>query len=179
MVLPRALTTERLRLEATVPAHADGIWKATEVSLNELRPWMPWAADASRENSVGFTTLAEQRWAAALEWSFTIFHDDQIVGCISVIRYQPAREMAELGYWVRSDVGGRGYATEAGAALVRFGFDDLGLHRLEIHCGKENLPSIRVAEKLGFAREGEMRQAHRGAEGWYDSYLYARLATDR
>jgi len=73
---------------------------------------------------------------------------------------------------------GRGYATEAGTAVVAFGFDALGLYRLELRAGVENPASQRVAEKIGFRREGTLRRGCPLADGAYDGFLYGLLATD-
>lgn len=62
----------------------------------------------------------------------------------------------ELGWWVWKDHWGKGYATEAGAALVRYGFEMLGLERLVAVIEPGNSASIRVAEKIGMRFERRM-----------------------
>lgn len=179
MALSRTLTTDRLRLESTYPEHSEALWKAIETSLDELRVWMPWAADTSLEATLTYASLVHRRWAAGLEWSFTMFEDESAVGAISLMRYAPERKTAEMGYWIRSDRAGQGLVTEAGAALCRFGFDELHLNRIEIMVAVDNHPSIKVAMKLGFTREGVMRQASLGGDRtWQDLYLYSLLASD-
>ena len=69
--------------------------------------------------------------------------------------------------------------TEAATAIVTFGFEQLHLHRIELHAGLRNFASIRVAEKLGFQRAGALRDGSRGASGWYDCYVYDLLENDR
>jgi RimJ/RimL family protein N-acetyltransferase len=66
--------------------------------------------------------------------------------------------MANLGYWVRTSAAGRGVATNATRAAARFGFEQLGLRRIEIVAAVDNIPSQRVAEKAGAVREGILRQ---------------------
>ena len=61
---------------------------------------------------------------------------------------------AELGYTVNPDYWNQGIATEAGSALIRYGFEELNLKRIECTCFKENLQSKRVCEKLLFRYEG-------------------------
>ena len=178
MSLPRRVEALRLRLDATVEDFAEPIWKAKESSLEELRPWMSWAEE-DLEGIVIFTRRCQQQWSAGLEWNFTILDpEDEVIGCASIFGYVPRYRKAEVGYWIRSDRTGNGFAAEAVSALVGFGFEHIGLHRIELHCGISNDRSIRVAEKLGFEREGTMRHALRTASDWYDAYLYALLATD-
>jgi ribosomal-protein-alanine N-acetyltransferase len=86
-----------------------------------------------------------------------------------------AHRSAKLGYAVRFDRWGRGYATEAAGALLRFGFSNLGLHRVTAACGPDNGASIRVLEKLGCTYEGRMRDHVFTNGAWRDSLLYSLL----
>ena len=83
---------------------------------------------------------------------------------------------AETGFWVRRSAGGRGYATEATNALVRYAFEVLDFRRLGISHSAGNLASRRVIEKLGFVPEGIQRQANLLPGGRVaDRHLYARF----
>lgn len=72
-------------------------------------------------------------------------------------------------YW------GRGLIPEAARALLAFGFDQLGLHRIIIDCEPENTPSIRVAEKLGMRREAHFVENAWMKGRWTDSVIFALL----
>jgi ribosomal-protein-serine acetyltransferase len=174
----RRRETERLTLSPVDPGLADGIWAATEASLAELRPWMVWAAASTEETTRTFTEEAAREWEDGTAYQFAILDDEGVAGAIGVDVPVPIRRMGEVGYWIRTDRTGRGYATEAGRELVRFGFEDLLLYRLELRAGLQNAASRRVAEKLGFRREGRMRRGCLGSQGGYDCYLYGLLATD-
>lgn len=79
----------------------------------------------------------------------------------------------ELGWVFDRAHWGRGYATEATRVLLRFAFDDLGLHRVAATCHPDNAASARVLEKAGLTFEGRMRGHMRVRDGWRDSLLYA------
>lgn len=64
----------------------------------------------------------------------------------------------EIGYWLRSGEGGRGYVTEWVERLVRLAFGPLLARRVEIRCDDHNERSVRVAERTGFTLEGVLRQ---------------------
>jgi RimJ/RimL family protein N-acetyltransferase len=83
-----------------------------------------------------------------------------------------------LGYWLATTFTGRGLTTEAASAVVALGFEELSLHRIQLHAGTKNGASQRVAEKLGFKKMGMVREACRGADGFYDCYVYDLLSTD-
>jgi ribosomal-protein-alanine N-acetyltransferase len=82
----------------------------------------------------------------------------------------------ELGYVFDRDVWSRGYATEAGRLLLRFGFESLRLRRIAAACRPENVASARVLEKIGMRYEGTLR-SHMFLRGtWRDSLLYAAIS---
>ena len=178
MIERQPLLTERLLLEPVMPEHVPAMWAATERSLAELRPWMPWARQASEANSRGFAARAADDWAAGRDYVFAVMLNGEYIGGCGLHSYR-LEGIGELGYWIRTDQAGKGYTTEAAGALVALAFEAVGLYRLELRAGVENRASQRVAEKLGFTREGTMRKGcPSGAEGGYDCHLYGLLATD-
>jgi ribosomal-protein-alanine N-acetyltransferase len=82
---------------------------------------------------------------------------------------------AEVGYAIRRDHWGRGFATEATGVLVDFGFGELALHRVQGACGPDNEASRRVMERLGFRYEGRLRHHVFTNGDWRDSLLFAVL----
>jgi ribosomal-protein-serine acetyltransferase len=176
---PRApRPTKRLVLEPIAKLLAKEVWEAAQVSLAELRPWMSWAASSTLEETESFASKAEVQWASGAAFHFSILEKGSVIGGISIEVRGPVERIGELGYWIRSDRCGRGFATEAAKSLVDFAFERIGLHRLELRAGVSNPASQCVAEKVGFQREGTLREGSRGAESTYDSYLYGLLASD-
>jgi ribosomal-protein-serine acetyltransferase len=174
----RTLVTGRLRLEPVSEGHTDSMWAATEASLPQLTPWLSWTKDASRESSRWFAEYSSAEWDAGREFDFAILEEGDVVGTIGLRRNHPVTPNAELGYWCRTDRAGRGLVTEAGRAVVTFGFEAVGLHRITLMAGLENLASQRVAEKLGFRREGALREVAWSATEPYDCYVYGLIVTD-
>jgi ribosomal-protein-alanine N-acetyltransferase len=88
-------------------------------------------------------------------YSFVIWKGDALIGQITMggVIYGAMRG-AHIGYWIDCDHANRGFTTQAVGILTRFGFDQLGLHRIEINLRPENAPSRRVAEKAGYILEG-------------------------
>lgn len=90
-----------------------------------------------------------------------------------------APETHEIGWALHRDHQGKGYATEAGRALLAHAFGPLNAHRVIATCQPENPASWRVAEKLGLRREGHFRECLYRAPGiWWDEYFYAVLAQE-
>jgi ribosomal-protein-alanine N-acetyltransferase len=88
-------------------------------------------------------------------YSFVIWKGSDLIGQITMggVIYGAMRG-AHIGYWIDRDHANRGFTTQAVEILTRFGFDQLGLHRIEINLRPENAPSRRVAEKAGYILEG-------------------------
>ena len=85
---------------------------------------------------------------------------------------------AELGYWIGVPYWNRGYATEAAAELIRCGFEDLDLNRIQALHMHSNPASGRVLEKLGMQREGLLRQAVLRFNQFHDYVMLAILAEE-
>ena len=99
----------------------------------------------------------------------------RLIGACGMRRTRPGGPQANMGYVLRRDAWGQGYATEAARALAGFGFEALGLHRVFATCDVENHRSARVLEKVGMRREGTMLEHMWIRDRWRDSFLYAIL----
>jgi RimJ/RimL family protein N-acetyltransferase len=85
---------------------------------------------------------------------------------------------AEVGYVLHPAHHGHGYATEAVGALLRLGFEELGLHRIAARCDARNTPSTRVMERAGMRREAHLVQSEFIKNEWTDELIYAILRTE-
>jgi len=85
---------------------------------------------------------------------------------------------AALGYCFSKEVWGGGYATEAASAVVRFGFEQLNLHKIFAICDVENKGSARVLEKIGMRKEGHLLEDIKIKGQWRDSLLFSMLSTE-
>jgi [ribosomal protein S5]-alanine N-acetyltransferase len=87
-------------------------------------------------------------------------------------------KMGEIHYSLVPDYWGKGYATEVVKALIRFGFENLSLHRIQAGVATENVKSIKVLEKAGMIREGRRRKVLPIRGEWKDNYHYAIIEDD-
>jgi ribosomal-protein-alanine N-acetyltransferase len=98
-----------------------------------------------------------------------------LIGQVGLSRFfHPA--LASLGFGVRAEYWGRGYATEMAARMIAFGFDDLALHRISADAAIENEASIRVLKKIGMTYEGTARDCIWAQGRWWTESKYAILA---
>ena len=172
------LPTERLILRPTTGDLGPALVDAKDASLSELRHWMAWATDNDPNSTLDFARMADMSWATGMAHNFCLVHEGEVIGNVGLDLINPMIGSAMIGYWIRSDRAGRGLMTEGAAEVVRHAFEDVDLHRLELHAGLENIASIRVAEKLGFQRRGILRDATYADGAWMDVYAYDLLSTD-
>jgi RimJ/RimL family protein N-acetyltransferase len=102
--------------------------------------------------------------------------DGKVIGLLGLIRQD--RGQAEMGWALGVAHRGRGYATEAARALMDYGFNSLGLHRIHADTSTDNVASWRVMERLGMRREGLLRGAVYEEGKWVDRYVYGMFADE-
>lgn len=100
-----------------------------------------------------------------------------LIGQFGLSRFQP--QLASLGFGIATKFWGLGYATEIAARAIRYGFADLGLHRISADVAVENHASQRVLEKIGMNREGTARDCIWAQDRWWSETKYAILSSDR
>lgn len=120
---------------------------AIQASLPELRGFMPWAMEEPTPASVD--AFLESRTGASLGFGLFDAGGEVVGGAGLHDRQGPG--ILEIGYWVRSDRTGRGYATAMAGALTEVAFERFPLiDRIEIRCDPANGASAAVARKLGY-----------------------------
>ncbi|GAA1949643.1 GNAT family protein [Nocardioides panacihumi] len=90
-------------------------------------------------------------------YDLAVIRGQELIGSASVWTTSPEHLVGELGYTIRRDCWGHGYASEVAHLLVDLGFEKLGLERLAATCDPANTASVRVLEKAGLQREGLLR----------------------
>jgi RimJ/RimL family protein N-acetyltransferase len=118
-----------------------------------------------------------QPWrdGGALHFMMLDSERNKIVGSIGVFHPDWEVRSTEIGYGVRSDERGQGFASEALAAVTRWVLTDGGIQRAWLTANTDNLASVRVAEKAGFHREGTLRRAGLEDDGLHDQAVFSLL----
>lgn len=125
--------------------------------------------------------IAQQpgNWLAGQSADFAICTrtENQLVGSIG-LEINESDQNAELGYLIDKQMWGRGYCSEAAAEVLRFGFENLALHKIHAHCLTTNPGSQRVMEKIGMKQEGLLRGHVRKWGQFFDVYYYGLLHSE-
>jgi RimJ/RimL family protein N-acetyltransferase len=180
MALPTpTLATERLRLRPFADDDADVLF-ALQSNPRVVRYWdsPPWT-DPSRAKS--FIDKCQQMADDGAGVRLVVERRDgpSFIGWCSVTRWNPDFRSAALGYCYTEVAWGHGYATEAARALLAWAFDTLDLNRVQAETDTRNVASARVLEKLGFLREGTLREDCIVNGEVSDSWVYGLLRRDR
>ena len=170
------LTNGEVRLRPPHESDAPAVVAAVQSSLAELSPWLPWATDAYDEGSALQWICGE---LDPSEHGFLILgHDQALVGICGLNQVNELHNCANLGYWLRTDCTGHGWAAKATRILSKYGINEVGLHRLEILMSVENEPSRLVAERAGAEYEGVQRGALQLHGRYHDAHCFSIVAGD-
>ena len=113
-----------------------------------------------------------------LQWGVELGATGDLVGTCTLAALDPKNRRAELGFALGRRYWGQGYMAEALPVLLRFAFDELQLHRVTDDTDPRNQPSIRVLERLGFRREGLLRQYYLVQGEAQDAVVYGLLRSE-
>jgi ribosomal-protein-alanine N-acetyltransferase len=130
------------------------------------------AVDLLKDIHAGF----EQR--SLLKWGVARRTDNALIGTVTLINFDFTHRRAEVGYALGRAHWGGGYIQEALHALLGYAFEVLDLHRLEADVDPRNAASIRTLERLGFQREGYLRQRWQVGGEIQDALFYGLLRPD-
>ncbi|MFN8077616.1 MAG: GNAT family protein [Kineosporiaceae bacterium] len=170
------LETERLLLRPLQHGDEDALF-ALFGDPQVMRYWNtpPWV-DPARASAMIASDAEAAADGSALRLGIVPLGAGTVVGTVSLFALDHANRRGEVGYALRYDCWGRGYATEAVGALVRWAFGELGLHRLEADIDPRNTASAAVLTRLGFRLEGVLRERWFVAGEVSDSAMYGLLA---
>lgn len=147
--------------------------------IDHLNAWLPMVATLdSAEAATAHLDAATARAAAGEVFEWHLFIDDTLCGSVRLKDVDHRDRKAGIGYFVGSRFAGRGIVTGAVRAVLAWGFGPLGLNRVELRCAAGNARSARVAERLGFVREGLLRQDECLHGAFVDHDVFGLLKTD-
>ncbi len=173
------LTTDRLILRDFVFAD----WPAVLAYQRDPRylRYTHWAA-RSPDDVQRFVQmfLDQQQGQPRLKYQLAVVlkSGGQLIGNCGIRLREDEAQYADIGYELSPQQWGRGYATEAARAIVRFGFTQLNVHRIWAWCIAENTASAHVLEKLSMQCEGRLRETEYFKDRWWDTLVYGMLETE-
>ncbi|MEV7415657.1 GNAT family N-acetyltransferase [Streptomyces sp. NPDC089919] len=174
------LTASRLSLRLFTPGDADALHAYQSLPSVARYLYRP-VHTRERSVQVAAERAAQAAWKAdGDKLALAVCRRDEpgLLGEVSITLAGARAAQAEIGWTLDPAHEGHGYATEAAAALARFAFDTLGVHRLYARLDVENAGSVRVCERLGMRREAHLVENDLDGDRWGSEYVYAALAAD-
>lgn len=175
--VPPALDTRRLALRALTLEDVDDLFAFA--SDPAVAAYLDWPVHATRADSLHQLKRTHLRYATGhYEWGIVERSAGRLIGTCGFVAWTPKHRRAEITYVVAREWWSKGVATEAAAAVIGFGFEELGLNRIEAHCLPEHAASQRVMAKLGMQFEGILREHVLLKGRFVDLAVYAVLRGD-
>ena len=171
------IATERLLLRPFAPDDLDGL-VAIHADPDVVR-YLYWDVRDRDELRVVLEDKAARSLLAkegdALNLAAVVAETGELAGDVTLFWRSAEHRAREVGYIFNPAFGGRGYATEAARAMLRLGFEGLGLHRITGRLDGRNAASARVLERLGMRREAHLVENELVKGEWTDEVVYAML----
>jgi len=158
---------------------ASAIFALVEQNRDYLREWLPWVDyTRSAADVEGFIERSIRQLEDGRGPNAGVFVEGQLRGAIGCHPIDWANRNCSIGYWLDAGLQGRGLISRCCAVLLDHLFDDHFLHRVTIRCGTGNKRSCAIPERLGFQREGVMREAEWVRDRWVGLVIWGMLAGD-
>ena len=159
------LETDRLILRGMRVSDAEDMYAyAKRPSVTQYLTWNPHTDPAETRE---YLTYVGQRYRTGDFYDWAVVDKEsgraegRMIGTCGFTSFNCPHDAAEIGYVLNPDYQGRGLATEAVRRVLEFGFDELGLHRIEAHFMEGNDASRRLMERVGMTFEGYARESMR------------------
>ncbi|MER6103717.1 GNAT family protein [Streptomyces sp. NPDC001832] len=174
MTYPIRIAGEQVALREFAPTDVDDVLSI--IGDDKVTNWLSFDSRSLAEAVTmvdGAVARAQEEPRTEYYLAVTPKREDRVVG-FARIAFAGVKA-GKLGYAIAAQEWGRGYATDAARCLTSYAFAELGLHRVSAAIGPSNLASIALVEKLGFQKEGVLRDHVHTNGGWRDSILYSVL----
>lgn len=155
---------------------AEEFFALAQKNYERLLVWCPWLDEVvTVEKTCRFIKRKLLRFADGNGFTAGIFGREKLIGVIALEYIDRTNQMTEIGYWLDADAEGKGLITKSCSVLIEYAFKNLKLNRVQIRCAKKNIRSRAIPEKLGFRKEGVIRQVEKLSDRFVDLVIYGIL----
>ena len=158
---------------------AEPAFAVVERNRAYLREWLPWVdLTTSPHDLRNFVVRVHNQFDAGRGPQCGLWVEGAFAGSIGCHPIDWPNRACSIGYWIEQRYQGKGIVTRTCESFLDYLFDDLGLHRVTIHCGVANARSCAIPERLGFTREGMIRDGEWANDRWLDLVTWGMLEDD-
>lgn len=167
-------------VQSVDPANAAALYHLVATNTAHLQRYLPKAVEEmnSLQGARDHIERVQRLTAQGDILECHVFFDTQLCGVIRLNNVEPENHKLSIAYFLDAAFQGKGIITRAAHALIAYCFRDLAINRIELRCVTTNHASVAVAQRLGFTREGELRQAELLADGYVNHYVYSLLRAE-
>lgn len=171
--------TPDIQLRLLEEFHADEMFLLIDSDRAYLRAWLPWLDTQRRaDDSLQFVRIVREQYFSSESLTLGIWYQKNLCGVISYPKFDWPNKSGMIGYWLASRLQGKGIMTEACRSMIDYGFASLKLHRIDIRCATGNTKSQAIPERLGFVKEGILRDGEWLYDHFVDLIVYSMLADE-
>jgi ribosomal-protein-serine acetyltransferase len=170
--------SDGLRLRLLDESDAGELYAVVDANRDHLARWLPWAAAQTLEDTLGFIEHTREQLSDNNGFQMAVVDESEILGMVGFVGVSWQHRSTTIGYWLAESAQGRGVMTLAVRALANHAFETWQLNRVEIRAGVENTRSQAIPERLGFHREGVLREAEHVGGRYVDQAVFAMLARE-
>lgn len=170
---------DELSLQQLGPGHVQALFALTEANREYLRQWLPWLDTVSTvDDTAAFIAVVTDKFEQSGVPHFAVFYKGVMCGVAGFHDINMQHRIGTVGYWLGRRYQGKGIITRAVKELLRLGFVELGLNRVEIRCAEDNVKSRAIPERLGFKNEATLRQCEWLYTRYVNHVVYSMLASE-
>lgn len=173
------IVDSEISLEPVSYEHMYELFNLVETSRQSLREWLPWVDMVTNlEEERQYINYYQSRFAKEGALTTTIKYCNQVAGVISLNYIDRKRQATAIGYWLGDEFRRLGVMGRSCKAIVTYCFMTLGLHKVKIFCATKNYASQRIPLRLGFTKEGCIREGEWLYDHYVDLNVYSMLAQE-
>lgn len=170
---------EEISIRMLAEKDAERLFEITDKSRDYLREWLPWVDHTKAvQDSLTFIQTGFKIYNERTGLTAGIYYKNTLVGVAGFNNIDWQNRIGYIGYWLAINYQGRGIMTRVARALTDYAFYEYELNRIEIRVADKNIKSQAIPERLGFTKEGLLRQTEWLYDHFVDHIVYGMLKSD-
>jgi ribosomal-protein-serine acetyltransferase len=167
---------EQLSLKLRGPKDADSFFILVDKNREAFRQYLYWVDNTNTPADVEkFIQDCKEKFENKKGADFGVLYEGKWIGSMGFHEIDNINNKAAIGYWLDKDFQGKGIMTKCVQTIIQYGFEELGLNRIEILCEVTNIKSKAIPERLNFTFEGTLRANHKINAIFHDDLLFSLL----
>lgn len=168
-----------LSLKILEKNNAEELFELIDSNRSYLREWLGWLDKMKEvEDAQSFINDTRKQFAGNNGFKAGIWYKGKLVGIIGLHEIDWEDKKTEIGCWLDQNHQGKGLVSKSCRHILNYCFEELELNKVEIHCAEQNFKSRAVPERLGFTKEGIIREAQLLYDHFVNHVIYGMLKTE-